>query len=87
MKRSVGNGASGSNWSIPNGAKYGLGEGKQPTRMDRKVPKGASGQNFTVKGGPSKSSRKDTGANSAVGSQSYGVGGVSGGSSGGYGGS
>lgn len=77
MSRSVGSGKSGDKWSIPNGAKYGLGEGKQPTRMDRSVGKGKGGSNFSIDAkGPAKSARKDTGANSNMG-KDYGVGGVS----------
>lgn len=87
MKRTVGSGKGGSTWSIPNGAKYGLGEGKQPTRMDRSPSKGKSGNTFSAPcNGPAKSSRKDTGANTSQ-PKSYGTGGVSGGASGGYGGS
>lgn len=77
MSRSVGSGAGGDSWRVPNGAKYGLGEGKQPTRMDRSVGKGKSGNTFSIPAkGPAKSARKDTGANSSMG-KSYGVGGVS----------
>lgn len=77
MSRSVGSGKGGDNWSIPNGAKYGLGEGKQPTRMDRSVPKGKGGSDCgCTANGPARSSRKDTGSNTNMG-RSYGVGGVS----------
>jgi hypothetical protein len=76
MSRSVGKGPSGNTWSIPNGAKYGLGEGKQPTRMDRSGGKGKSGSGFSLEAkGPATSSRKDTGANTNA-AKSYGVGGV-----------
>lgn len=77
MPRTVGKGKSGNSFSIPNKATYGLGEGTQPTRMGRTVGKGAKGSGFSVSGGPMKSSRKDTGANTASGGQKYGVGGVS----------
>lgn len=76
MSRSVGSGKGGDTWRVPNGAKYGLGEGKQPTRMDRSVGKGKSGNEFRQgKGDAKKSARKDTGANSSQGS-CYGVKGV-----------
>ncbi len=78
MKRTVGSGKSGDNFSIPNTAKYGTGEGTgdAPTRMDRKVPKGKTGNNFSIpNAGPAKASRKDTGANSQMG-KGYGVNGV-----------
>ena len=76
MPRTVGKGPGGDNWSIPNGAKYGLGEGKQPTRMDRSGGKGKSGSPFSLEAnGPAKSARKDTGANSMQG-RGYGVNGV-----------
>lgn len=76
MGRSPGSGKGGNSWSVPNGAKYGLGEGKQPTRMDRSVGKGKGGSEFRQgKGDAKKSARKDTGANSSQGS-CYGVKGV-----------
>lgn len=77
MSRSAGKGPGGDTWKIPNGAKYGLGEGKQPTRMDRSGGKGKSGSGFSLEAkGPAKAARKDTGANSNQG-RMYGVGGVS----------
>lgn len=89
MSRSGGTSKGGDKWSIPNTAKYGTGEGHgdAPTRMDRRVPKGKSGNNFEIPAnGPARSSRKDTGANSHMG-RKYGVGGVTGGGNGNYGGS
>lgn len=87
MSRSVPKGAGGDKWEIPNGAKYGLGEGKNPTRMDRSVPAGKKGTSFSLgNNGPATTSRKDTGSNSYA-PKTYGVNGVKGGASGGYGGS
>ena len=87
MSRSVGNGGGGSTFRIPNGAKYGLGEGKQPTRMGRSGGTGGKGSTFRMGTGYAHtSSRKDTGATSKQ-PQCYGVKGISGGKAGGYGGS
>lgn len=88
MGRSGGSGKGGNTWSIPNGAKYGLGESKQPTRMSRKGGKGKSGSGNSLppSNGPARASRKDTGANSSMG-KGYGCNGVSGGATGNYGGS
>lgn len=87
MKRTVGKGEKGDEWSLTNNATYGLGVGTEPTRMSRTVGKGPNGNGIERSAnGPGRSSRKDTGANTHMGRR-YGVDGVSGGADGGYGGS
>lgn len=77
MGRSAGKGKSGNTFRVPNGAKYGTGEGAPPTRMGRSGGSGKKGNTFRIPAnGPAKSSRKDTGGNSSMG-KTYGVGGVS----------
>jgi hypothetical protein len=77
MSRSVGKGPGGDTFRVPSKAKYGLGEGQSPTRMDRSPSKGKSCGGFDLKAnGPATSSRKDTGSNKHA-AKSYGVNGVS----------
>lgn len=64
MSRTVGKGPGGDTFRVPNGAKYGTGEGVAPTRMDRSGGTGKPGNTFRQGTGRAcKSSRKDTGAN------------------------
>jgi len=87
MSRSGGKSMGGNSWTIPSGAKYGLGEGTGPTTMSRSGGKSMGGNSWEVPAaGPARSSTKDTGGNTSMG-RKYGVGGVSVGGNGNYGGS
>jgi len=87
MSRSGGKSMGGDSWTVPSKAKYGLAEGQAPTRMDRSGGRGKSGTQWEVPAaGPARASRRDKGGNTAMG-RKYGVGGVSGGGEGNYGGS
>lgn len=80
MSRSVGKGPGGDTFRVPSNAKYGTDGigGQEPTRMSRSGGAGKKGTPFSLEAkGPQKSARSDKGANSAAGSRSYGVGGVS----------